>query len=108
MASFTSLTHALHGGGAPAALRDALRRGAQLAAAGRIIAVAAGETVELFDAGDVADVSAVLGPGAIRIRFIASFAVVDIADAVTVSALAFLRGGLLAVAGVCARGTGAF
>jgi hypothetical protein len=103
--AFEAFTHALHGQVA-APVGDAVRTGPLLAAAGRVVAVARGASVQLFDARDVADVAGVLGAGACKFRFLCSFPVTDIADPVTVSAVAFLRGGHLAVAGVCARGTG--
>ena len=103
------VTHALHGGLA-VPLSTALTGGSLLAAAGRVVAVAplGSASVDLYDAHDVAELSAVLGPGSVRLRFLASFAVTDVVQPVTVHALAFLRGGLLAVTGVCARGAGAW
>ena len=81
-----------------------------LAAHGRLVALCApgAAAIDLFDAGAAAELSAALGPGRCKLRFVASLAVTDIADAVAVHALVFLRGGALAVAGVCARGAGAF
>ena len=79
------------------------------ASSGRIVAVSApgAFAVDLFDAHDVADLSNVLGSGRCKMRFIASFPLADIADAVAVHALCFLQGGLLMIAGVCSRGAGA-
>jgi hypothetical protein len=79
-----------------------------LAACGRLVVVAApgAPSIDVFDAADVAELSDVLGAGAAKMRFIAAFPVSDISAPVSVNAICFLRGGLLAVAGVCTRGAG--
>ncbi len=103
--------HPMHLGSRSAVLAgDAGARQPLLAACGRLVVVAVpgAPAVDVFDAADVAELSAVLGPGAAKMRFVASFAVSDIAAPVSVEAVVFLRGGLLAVAGVCSRGAGAW
>lgn len=91
------------------AVSEAGSRQPLIGVCGRIVAVAApgASSIDLFDAADVSELSAVLGAGAVKMRFIASFPVSDIADAISVHALVFLRGGLLVVGGVCSRGSGA-
>lgn len=80
--------------------------GSLLASCGRLVCVAMNTHVDVYDAHDVSEMSAVLGAGACKMRFICSFPVTDISDPVRVSSIAFLRGGLLAIAGSCIRGTG--
>ncbi len=80
--------------------------GSLLASCGRLVCVAMNTHVDVYDAHDVSEMSAVLGAGACKMRFICSFPVTDISDPVRVSSIAFLRGGLLATAGSCIRGTG--
>ena len=105
----TVYSHAVHATAAHP-LSEAAAPHSLLAASGRLVALCApgAQAVDLFDAADVAELSAVLGPGRCKLRFIASFPVSDISDAVSVHALTFLRGGALALAGTCARGAGAF
>ena len=102
-------THSYHGAGASLPPSEAASRQSLLAASGRLLAVCTpgALAVDLLDASAVADLSGVAGPGRCKARFIASFPVLDIADAVAVHALCFLRGGLLALAGSCSRGAGA-
>ena len=89
------------------AVSEAGSRQPLIGVCGRVVAVAApgASSIDLFDAADVSELSAVLGAGAVKMRFIASFPVSDIADAISVHALVFLRGGLLVVGGVCSRGS---
>jgi len=114
MASFDCFTHALHGGSRARSAAEVAAQlasgsgGSLLAACGRLVCVAQHAHVDVYDAHDANEMSAVLGAGSCKLRFLCSFPVADIADAVSISALAFLRGGLLAVAGTCARGTGAW
>jgi hypothetical protein len=98
------------GGSGTLAASEAGSRQGLIAACGRIVAVAlpGASSIDLFDSADVAELSAVLGAGASKMRFIASFPVSDIADPVAIQALVFLRGGLLAIAGVCSRGSSAY
>lgn len=110
--SFDVFTHTLHGQAAlppsgDGASAGAVPRQTLVAAAGRIVAVAQGDSVHLYDSHDTADLGAVLGSGACKLRFLCAFPVRDIADPVTVAAITFLRGGHLALAGTAARGTGA-
>jgi hypothetical protein len=103
--------HSYHGAGAAAlAPSQAASRQSLIAASGRLLAVCSpgALAVDLFDACDAADLSGVLGPGRCKLRFLASFPLLDISDAVAVQALCFLRGGLLALAGTCSRGAGAW
>ena len=99
--------HALHGSfvSSPS---EAATRPSLLSACGRLVAVCApgGPAVDLYDAHDVAELSSVLGPGSCKLRFVASFPVTDIADPVALQSIAFLRGGVLALVGVCSRGCG--
>ena len=101
-------SHPIHGASAHPLCETASPQ-SLLSACGRLVALCSpgAQSVDLFDAGDVAELSSVLGPGRCKLRFLASFPVADIADAVAVHALAFLRGGALALAGTCARGAGA-
>ena len=108
----TVVHHAMGGvnvGSGALAVSEAGSRQGLIAACGRIVAVAlpGASSIDLFDSADVAELSAVLGAGASKMRFIASFPVSDIADPVAIHALVFLRGGLLAIAGVCSRGSSA-
>ncbi len=103
--SFEVFTHALHGQYSASA-GDASGRQSLIASCGRIVALGHGTSVHLFDAHDTAELSGALGPGACKMRFLCAFPVSDINDAVTVSALYFLRGGHLALAGTCTKGTG--
>jgi len=98
------LTHALHGGGGgPRGGLPAWWPGgaARVAAAGRVVVVARGGAgLDVYDAGDAADTGAALGPGSARLSFVAGLPVHDLGQPVAVAALAFARGGVLALAGV--------
>jgi len=80
--------------------------GSLLSSCGRIVCVAMHTHIDVYDTHDVSEMSAVLGPGSCKMRFICSFPVTDISDPVRISSVIFLRGGLLALAGSCVRGTG--
>ena len=98
----TTFFHPLHG--TPGDTADALRRQSLLAASGRLAVVASASGLDVYDALAVADLGASLGAGTAKLRFLASFPMVDIEDRVAVTAVAFLRGGLLAVGGTAGRG----
>ena len=104
-------THALPGG---AVDREPPALGARqplLAVSGRVVAVAnapGAPVIDFYDAGRATDVSAALGPGHCKLRYLSSFPVADALQPVAVAALAMLRGGrLLAVSGTSQKGTGA-
>ena len=104
--SFEVFTHVLHGHGPLAPSFASSFSTSLLSACGRIVAAAHGTRVELFDSHDVSELSRVFGAGACKMRFLCAISVTDISDPVTVQAVHFLRGGHLAVAGVCKKGTG--
>jgi hypothetical protein len=106
MAAPDVVTHAIHGQ-LSASADVATRRGALVSSCGRLVAVGSGEHVHLYDAHDASDFSDVLGAGSCKLRFLCSFPVTDIASAVTVHALHFLKGGHLVLSGACDKGTGA-
>jgi hypothetical protein len=83
-----------------------MRHQGLLAAYGRIVAVANAGHIDVYDAGEVVEMTSVLGAGTCKFRFISSFSVSDIQASVDISSVCFLRGGLLAVAGLCTRGVG--
>lgn len=104
-------THAL-AGGAAAPEAGVGERQPLISVLGRVLAVAnapGSPVVDFYDAGRAADVSAALGPGHAKLRYLSSFPVTDVLAPVGVTALAMLpcRGGLLAVAGESRLGMGA-
>jgi hypothetical protein len=104
--SFQVYTHQLHAGSATPAEVMALQQ-SLCAAHGRVVAVASsGHNVDLYDSHDTAELASVLGSGSCKMRYLSTFAVRDLHDNVAVTGLAFLRGGLLAVAGTTSRGSG--
>lgn len=105
--AFEAYTHAIHGQFSLPP-QDALLRQSLIAVSGRLIAVGAGNHIHLYDSHEVSNVTAVLGPGSCKFRFLCSFPIMDISDSVTVTSLLFLRGGHLALSGLCAKGTGKF
>ena len=75
-----------------------------IAARGRVLAVVStpgGSTIDFYDAARVTDVSAALGPGLAKLRYLSSFVVVDGARMVAINTVAMLPGygSLLVVAG---------
>ncbi len=101
--------HSYNGTGSLLPSSESLTRQSLLATCGRLVAVCSpgALAVDLFDASDCADLSSVLGAGRCKLHFVASFPLTDVADPVAAQALCFLRGGLLAVTGICSRGAGA-
>ena len=104
-------THPLSGGAA-APTAGLGERQPLIAVLGRVLAVAnapGAPVVDFYDAGRAADVSAALGPGHAKLRYLSSFPVVDVHAPVAITALAMLpsRSGLLAVAGESRLGMGA-
>ena len=88
---------------------EACTRQSTLSVCGRLLALCTpgSQTLDLYDTHDVCDMSSILGPGRFKLRFIASFPVCDITDPVAVHAVCFLKGGLLAITGLCGKGAGA-
>jgi len=105
--AFETYTHAIHGQFSLPP-QDALLRQSLIAVSGRLIAIGAGNHIHLYDSHDVSNVSGVLGTGSCKFRFLCSFPIMDINDSVTVTSLLFLRGGHLALSGLCAKGTGKY
>jgi len=111
---FSTFTHSLHGASRARSAADvaaappAAAGGATIACCGRLVCVAQASHVDVYDAHDAHDTSDMFGAGSCKLRFVCAFPVVDISDAVAVGALLFLRGGLLALAGQCTRGTGLY